>query len=533
MAKAAEAMAMEDEDKGGQGMALEVEGGDLEPQGEGMKPLSCAKLVGAWLWENMGIAFDFGHFNKKDPFWIKEKGSNWFTEIRAGLVTFLTMSYILPANAAIMAIAMGQDKRGDLVIATALVSAVASVLMGLMANFPLGVAPGMGLNAYFVFTVVLQKGLSWQEALTAVFVSGWLFLVTTVLGLRWFMLKLIPHGVQLALSAGIGLFLAFLGTQAGGGMGIIVGDEATLVRLNEPLSVEGNYDAHKMWISALVFTVTVVMMAMNVKGAPLVGIIFGTIIAWSECWAQGPTSSVLLYPFGSCSDVAANGLNGTECFCYAPEKVVDVPRVATAGKLSFDILEKKQFWISVVTFYFNDLLGCAGTLIAVTRKASIMDRHGNIPKRQANAAFVADSVSTILGSVLGTSTVTTYIESAAGIVDGGRTGVVAIVVGICFSLSIPFAPLLSNIPDLATGPIVVIVGAMMMTSVEGFEWSNVEDGLPAFLTLLLIPLTFNIAYGIIAGTIFWFIIQIFLIPYRLVKKEDPLKRLKSIVMTKP
>ena len=331
----------------------------MEPMEEEPKTEHTEQSSGwrSWVWENTGVAYDVAHLNRADPFFVKRSGVTWWTEIRAGTVTFLTMSFILPVNALIMSIAIGEESRGDLVVATAVVSAVSSALMGLLANYPFGLAPGMGMNAYFVFTVVLQKQVEWQDALTAVFFSGWLFLITTILGLRRFVLSCIPRGVQLALSAGIGLFLAFIGAQPGGGMGIIVGDPVTLVRLNEPLSVSGNYDAAKMWVSALVLTATVSLMAMGVKGAPLLGIALGTLIAWAECWARGPEKSVMDYPFGECADVSQTGLNGTECFCYAPERVAAIPKINTAGAFAFDFIQKKEFWVAVITFYFNDMIG--------------------------------------------------------------------------------------------------------------------------------------------------------------------------------
>ena len=484
--------------------------------------------VGAWILEHSGLQWNLDHFNREDPFLIKRRKSSWWTEVRAGTVTFLTMAFILPVNASIMSLAMGQEYRSDLVVATAAVSSISSVLMGLLANYPFGLAPGMGLNAYFVFTVVFQKGIPWETALTAVFFSGWLFLLTTVLGLRNLLLRLIPPGIQLTLGAGIGLFLALVGSVGGGGMGIIAADPDTLVKLNEPLTFEGNYDAAKMWVSVLVLLVTTVMMGMNVRGAPLFGIVFGTVIAWSECWAKGQGGSAFLYPFDACADVGVNGLNGTECFCYAPKEVVAAPAIGTAGRFSFDVLNNKDFWVAVLTFFFNDLIGCAGTLIAVTRKAGIVDKDGKMPKENTNCAFLVDSVGTIIGSCLGTSTVTSYVESASGVVDGGRTGFAAIVIGLWFLLSIPFAPLVSQIPDLATGPILVIIGTMMCTSIQDFDWGDFEESVPAFITLVMIPFTFNIAYGIIGGTFFWLLVQIFLVPFRLFKRQDPLIKIKLL-----
>merc|ERR1712134_97001 len=400
---------------------------------------------------------------------MKKKGTNWYTEIRAGVVTFLTMSYIIPVNAIIMSEAMGPENINDLVIATAAVSCIASILMGVLSNFPFGLAPGMGLNAYFAYNVVLTDQIPWHEALTSVFFAGWMFVILSLLGLRTIMLKFIPPGIQLTMGAGIGIFLTFVGLQESQGMGIIKAEPVTLVVLNEPLSLTGNYDAHKMWISVLVLIVTVLLMSMKTPGAPFI----------------------------SCGSAAA--VTAGDCYCYAPEKVAEASNIQrTAGALEFSGINTSAFWIATLTFWYNDLIGCAGTLISCARKANYLDENGEIPKGNANMAFLADALGTVIGSCLGTSTVTSYIESASGIVDGGRTGLTAITVGFCFALAIPFAPLFKEIPPLASAPILSVVGALMFTSVEDFNWGDAEEAIPAFITLILIPLTFNIAYGIIA-----------------------------------
>jgi len=480
-----------------------------------------------WIMEHSGLQANFDHLNIEDPFLMKKKGTNWYTEIRAGVVTFLTMSYIIPVNAIIMSEAMGPENINDLVIATAAVSCIASILMGVLSNFPFGLAPGMGLNAYFAYNVVLTDQIPWQEALTSVFFAGWMFVILSLLGLRTIMLKFIPPGIQLAMGAGIGIFLTFVGLQESQGMGIIKAEPVTLVVLNEPLSLTGNYDAHKMWISVLVLIVTVLLMSMKTPGAPFIGILLGTLIAWIECWARGDEDSVFLYPFSSCGSAAA--VSAGDCYCYAPEKVAEASNIQrTAGALEFSGINTSAFWIATLTFWYNDLIGCAGTLISCARKANYLDENGDIPKGNANMAFLADALGTVIGSCLGTSTVTSYIESASGIVDGGRTGLTAITVGFCFALAIPFAPLFKEIPPLASAPILSVVGALMFTSVEDFNWGDAEEAIPAFITLILIPLTFNIAYGIIAGAVFWLMIQVGLIPWRMIKKQDPFIKFKVL-----
>ena len=348
------------------------------------------------------------------------------------------------------------------------------------------------------------------------------------------MLSCIPRGVQLALSAGIGLFLAFIGSQPGGGMGIIVGDPVTLVRLNEPLTVEGNYDASKMWLSVVVLILTATMLALKVPGAPLVGIVFGTLVAWSECWAR-KDDSAFNYPIGACNPMQnATELADAGCFCYAPDKFAETANIKnTANVFNWGAVKDPGFWVSVFTLLYTDILDSTGTFYAVAKRAGFTDSKGNLPKGNANMAFAADAIATIIGSCLGTSTVTTYAESASGVVDGGRTGLTAITVGLWFAIAIPFAPLLSEIPPLASGPILCIVGALMQKHITEIEWGDVEEALPAFATLVLIPYTYNIAYGIIGGTFFWIIMQILLMPVRLVKKEDPLIKFKILFGIEP
>ncbi|QDZ23810.1 adenine/guanine permease AZG1 [Chloropicon primus] len=480
--------------------------------------------------DKTGVLGDFSHLNAKDPFLMKEKGSNWWTELRAGTVTFLTMAYILPVNANILGIVIPYKK--DLIIATAAAGCIGSILMGLLSNFPFGLAPGMGANAYFTFTAVLSYGMPWQDALTAVFFSGIFFLVLSLLGLRTLLVRLLPRGVQLAVGAGIGIFLCFIGLQSVEGMALVVDNPATLVQLNTPLTVSSNYDASKMWLSVVVLVLTATMMTIKIPGAPLVGIVFGTLVAWSECWAR-QNASAFNYPVGACG----GGLNATQyedagCFCYAPDKFAEAAKIEnTAGVFQWAAVGDNGFWVAVFTFLYTDILDSSGTFFAVAKRAGCVDKNGNLPKGQANMAYAADSIGTIVGSCMGTSTVTTYIESAAGVVDGGRTGLTAIAVGLWFALAIPFAPVLSEIPPLASGPILCIVGALMMKNISDFDWSDAEEALPAFATLVMIPLTFNIAYGIIAGTMMWIIMQVLLMPWRmLVLKKDPLIKFKLLLL---
>lgn len=474
-----------------------------------------------------GFKPDFSHLCRSDPFFIKKKKSSWWTEIRAGTVTFLTMAYILPVNANLLGIVIPYKK--DVVVATAASACIGSLLMGVLANFPFGLAPGMGTNAYFAFTVVLGYGMPWQDALTAVFFSGIFFLVLSLLGLRQLFVRVLPRGVSLSVGAGIGIFLTFIGLQSSQGMGIVVDNPATLVQLNTPLTVDSNYDANKMWISVVVLLLTSTLVAMKVPGAPLIGIIFGTLVAWSECWAR-KDNSALLYPLGTCGNLNATELVDAGCFCYAPKKVAETADIRnTAGVFDWKAVNDQGFWIAVFTFLYTDILDSTGTFYAVAKKAGYVDQYGNLPKGNANMAYASDAIATIIGSCLGTSTCTTYIESSAGVLDGGRTGVTAITVGLWFALAIPFSPLLSEIPPLASGPILALVGAFMANSMGELDWNDLEEALPAYATLVMIPFTYNIAYGIIAGIFFWIIMQVMLIPYRLVKRKDPLVKFKLLL----
>jgi len=482
--------------------------------------------------DNLGVMPDFTHLSLSDPFHLKKRESNWYTELRAGTVTFLTMAYILPVNANLLGIVI--PYKDDILVATAAAACIGCLLMGILSNFPFGLAPGMGVNAYFTFTIVLQYGIPWQDALTAVFFSGLFFLILSLVGLRTFIVKILPRGVQIAVGSGIGLFLCFIGLQGSQGMALVVANPATLVQLNTPLTVEGNYDASKMWLSVVVLILTATMLALKVPGAPLVGIVFGTIVAWSECWAR-KDDSAFNYPVGACNPMQnATELADAGCFCYAPDKFAETANIKnTANVFNWGAVKDPGFWVSVFTLLYTDILDSTGTFYAVAKRAGFTDSKGNLPKGNANMAFAADAIATIIGSCLGTSTVTTYAESASGVVDGGRTGLTAITVGLWFAIAIPFAPLLSEIPPLASGPILCIVGALMQKHINEIEWGDVEEALPAFATLVLIPYTYNIAYGIIGGTFFWIIMQILLMPVRLIKKEDPLIKFKILFGIEP
>lgn len=394
-------------------------------------------------------------------FSIRSRGSTPWTEVRAGAVTFLTMAYILAVNPQILS-AAGMPAE-DVVIATALASALACLVMGLFANLPFALAPGMGLNAYFAFSVVGGLGISWQTALGAIFVEGLLFLVLSWIGLRSRLLDAIPRVLKQATMAGIGLFLAFIGLQS---CGLVEADPATLVTL-------GDLHAPTALLALAGILIMASLLAKGIRGAILWAVVSLAGLAW------------------------AGGL------APPPEALFSLPRLPQETLLAFEVGELLSWsMLSVVlAFFFVDLLDTAGTLMGVGQLAGFVDEDGRFPGSER--AFVADAVGTSLGAVLGTSTVTTYIESATGVEDGGRSGLTAIVTACFFLASLFLIPLFVAIPAVATAPALIVVGASMMRGARDIDWSAVDDALPAFLTLAIMPLTFSIAHGIAAGILSW------------------------------
>ena len=392
---------------------------------------------------------------------LSERGSTVGREIRAGVVTFLTMAYILFVNPQILSQA-GMPAQ-DVAVATAISAGVATLVMALLANYPFALAPGMGLNAYFTFGVVKGMGVDWHVALTAVFVEGLLFLVLSVAGVRSAMLRVIPTPIKIATMSGIGLFLAVIGLQ---NAGLVVDEPTNLVALGD-LSQPGTV------LAVVGLLVTASLMAARVRGAILIGIVTVTSLAWLGGYAP------------------------------APEQVLTLPALPreTFMALDFSLLFTWKLLIVVLAFLFVDIFDSAGTLIGVGRLGGFVDEHGELPK--ADQAFAADAVGTTVGAVLGTSTVTTYVESATGIEEGGRTGLTAIVASMLFFLSLFLTPLFIAIPAFATAPALLVVGALMMRGAGELDWGSTPDALPAFVTLVTMPLTYSIANGISFGIITW------------------------------
>jgi AGZA family xanthine/uracil permease-like MFS transporter len=411
-------------------------------------------------------------------FRLRAKNTTVRTEILAGLTTFVTMGYILFVNPNILA-AAGIPKDAA-IAATIWATVFSSVLMGLWANFPIAVAPGMGLNAFFAYTVVLGMGLSWQTALGAVFISGIVFLVLTFGGIRQAIIRAVPVNLKYAIGVGIGMFIAFVGMQ---GAGIIVDNPATLVAAGPVAGIrfELGQPAPLLTLAGLVFTGA--LMAREVKCALLLGIAFTTVL--------GMLCGATPVPGGPSDLVSANVPSLSETFL-----AMDI-----AGALEYGILS------IIFTFTVVELFDNMGTLIGLSRKAALMKDDGSM--ENLDRALTSDAVGTMASAALGTSTVTSYVENGAGIAAGGRTGLTALTVAGLFALALFFAPLLGFVPGFATAPALILVGALMMSEVVRVRFDDVTEALPAFLTMVMMPLTYSIANGLAFGFVSYTLLKIF------------------------
>ena len=395
-------------------------------------------------------------------FGLSAHGTSVRTELFAGFTTFLTMAYIVAVNPAIL----GQAGMpvAAVAAATCLAAGFGSILMGLIANYPLALAPGMGLNAYFTFTVVKGMGVPWETALGCVFLSGVAFLILTLVGVRQMIVAAIPRALFAAVAAGIGLFIAFIGLRDAG---IIVPDPATAVAL-------GDLTRPTAALSILGLLVIGALQVWRVKGAMLIGILVIAAAAWALGLAH-------MAPGGfGLTDISATALK------------LDVPAALNLkGGLGMTLLE------IVFVFLFVDLFDNIGTLVAVTKRAGLIDETGAIPR--LNRVLIADSVATMAGALTGTSTVTSYVESASGVAVGGRTGLTSVTVGVLFLITLVFAPLVQAIPAAATAPALILVGALMLGALAEVDWADPGVAIPAFLTVVIIPLTYSIANGLAFG----------------------------------
>jgi len=398
-------------------------------------------------------------------FRFAEHSTDWRTETLAGLTTFITMAYIIFVNPSILT-ETGMPYAA-VTIATCLCAAFGSILMGALANYPLALAPGMGLNAYFTYTVVKGMGVPWQTALGAVFLSGIIFLLLTIGGIRQRLLGAIPYQLHAAVAGGIGLFIAFIGLR---NAGIIVPSAATTVTL-------GNLHAPTTLLAIFGIVLIAVLQAFRVRAAMLIGVL-GTMLVGILC------RQVHWHPMS-----------------LSPLAIRDTAfHLDIRGALHLNALE------IVFVFLFVDLFDNIGTLVAVTERAGLIAADHTIPR--LDRIFFADATSTVVGSLAGTSTVTSYIESAAGVAVGGRTGVAAIVTGLLFLLAIFVAPVIGAIPAFATAPALILVGALMVASAARIDWDEPRVAIPAFLTILTIPLTYSIATGLSFGMISFALLEI-------------------------
>ncbi len=422
-------------------------------------------------------------------FKLKENNTNVKTEVMAGITTFMTMAYILAVNPNILS-ASGMDANAVL-LATAIASFIGTVCMAFMANYPFALAPGMGLNAYFAFTVVITYGYSWQVALLAVFVEGIIFIILSATNVREAIFNAIPMTLKSAVSAGIGLFIAFIGLQ---NAKIVVNNDSTLVSYQN-FKTDFSSVGMGALLALIGVIITGIFMVKKVKGSILFGIlatwVLGIICELVGLYVPNPDLgmySVIPSAFVS-FDFSALGKTFGQVF--------------TADFSSIKVFE---FIVVVFAFLFVDIFDTLGTLIGVSTKADMLDEEGRLPK--IKGALMADAVATTAGAVLGTSTTTTFVESAAGVTEGGRTGLTAIVTGLLFLLSVIFSPLFLTIPSFATAPALIVVGFYMMASVMKIDWENALEAIPAFLCILAMPLMYSISEGIAIGVISWVLLHV-------------------------
>ncbi|KAM3381248.1 adenine/guanine permease AZG2 [Capsicum galapagoense] len=458
-------------------------------------------------------------------FKLEARKSSFTKEFRAGTATFLTMAYIITVNASILSDSGGTctvsdctfprnqtrvspdcmlkqnegyencvtKMKSDFIVGTALASMIGSFAMGLLANLPLGLAPGMGPNAYLAYNLVGFHGsgnMSYQTVMAIFFVEGCAFFAIAVFGLRGRIARFIPQPVRLACAAGIGLFIAFVGLQAHQGVGLVGADTSTLVTLTacsstNPVTGEctgGKMHSPTFWLSSVGFIIMCYGLMKEIKGSMIYGILFVTLISWIR------NTAVTIFP---------NTPAGNSSYEYF-KKVVDFHKIeSTAGVLSFSHFNNGEVWVALLTLLYIDVLATTGTLYTMAEIGGFVNEEGEFEGEYV--AYMVDAGSTIVASTLGVSPVATFVESSAGIREGGKTGITAIVVGFYFLLSLFFTPLIASVPPWAIGPSLVMVGVLMMKVVKDIDWENVKHAVPAFVTMVLMPLTYSIANGIIGG----------------------------------
>ncbi|OJU51102.1 MAG: guanine permease [Bacteroidales bacterium 45-6] len=399
-------------------------------------------------------------------FKLKANGTNVKTELIAGIITFLTMSYVLVVNPNILG-ETGMDKPA-LFTATALATILGTLFMAFLANLPIAQAPGMGLNSFFAFSVVLGLGYSWQMALTAVFIEGIIFIILTLFNVRELIVKAIPQTIKEAIPVGIGLFITLIGLK---NAGIVVADKNTFVAL-------GDLAAPQVWVALIGLIVTAVLYVKKVYGSFFIGIGVATVSAILFGLVHFPEGGVFSMP-------------------------PDISPILF--QFDFEHIFSLNMLVVVFTFLFVNLFDTIGTLIGVASKAGLIDKNGHFP--QIKRALLADALGTTFGAVVGTSTVTSYVESASGVAAGGRTGLTSVSTALMFLIALFLAPLFLMVPAAATAPALIIVGLFMVSSVVNLNFGDMSESLPAFLTMVLMPFTFSIAHGIVFGMIAYVLLK--------------------------
>ncbi|KAK6924721.1 Nucleobase cation symporter 2 family [Dillenia turbinata] len=485
---------------------------------------SCTKIAKSWTKMekclNDAVSASFiGRYFK-----LEARKSSFTRELRAATATFITMAYIITVNATILAASGGTCSvsdctapanqtagpeckvqpnvgyenclskiKSDLVVATALSSMLGSMGMGIFANLPLGLAPAMGPNAYLAYDIVGFHGsgsVSYETALAVVLIEGCAFFAISAFGLRAMLARIFPKPVRVASAAGIGLFIAFVGLQAHQGLGLIGPDEATLVTVRacskqDPTTgacLGGKMQSPTFWLGMVGFIIIGLALSKKVKGSMIFGILFVTFISWFR------GTSVTYFP---------NTPLGDSNYHYF-KKIVNFHKIkSTAGALSFSNFNKTEVWVALVTMLYVDVLATTGVLYTMAEIGGFVNEKGVFEGEYQ--AYMVDALSTVIGSLLGVSPTATYVESTAGIREGGRTGLTAVFIGLYFFLSLFFTPLLASVPPWAIGPALVMVGVMMMKVVKDVDWEDFREAIPAFATIILMPLTYSIANGIIGG----------------------------------
>ncbi|EJT6169995.1 NCS2 family permease [Clostridium perfringens] len=428
---------------------------------------------------------------------LPENKSEYRREFLAGTTSFLAMAYIIAVNPSILSEA-GMPA-GAIVTATCISAVIGCLIMGFYAKLPFGLAPGMGLNAFFTFSVVIGMGISWEVALTAVFVEGIIFILLSLFKVREAVVDAIPINLKYAVTAGIGLFIAFIGFN---GAGVVIGNPDTMVAMGQV--------GPKMLIAMVGLCIIVILEKKKVKGSMLVGIVVSTLLAWG-------------YALINTEAAASMGI-------YLPNGIFKFESIAPiAGKVNFSYLTSPQhvfnFITIVFTFLFVDFFDTVGTLIGVASRANMLDKKGRVPN--AGKALMTDAIATTAGALLGTSTVTVYVESATGVEEGGRTGLTAITIGALFFVAMFFSPIFVAVPACATAPALIYVGYLMLTSVLKIDFSDITDAVPAFLIIALMPLTYSIGDGLTIGVLAYVILNIL---HNIFTKNKKDKKELSMVM---